>query len=134
MDQRLYQYLLHGSQPLTPMSTESILPLSQVVAPTASIQNIPSYQVPSNITSAPILTTIVPTNPMPHQQTISTHHIQQQQIQMVPNLLSQPQVPSYQRQHLQQTFQPVQLVPEPTQDRQQLENVAQQLVPNILTQ
>ena len=53
---------------------------------------------------------------------------------MVPNLLSQQQVPSYQRQHLQQTFQPVQPVPQPTQDRQKLENVAQQLVPNVLTQ
>ena len=116
MDQQLYQYLLQGSQPLTPMSTESMLPPSQVVAPMASIQNVPSYQVPSNITSAPILTTIVPTNPMPHQQTISTHHIRQQQIQMVLNLLSQPQVASYQRQHLQQTFQPVQPIPQPTQD------------------
>ena len=110
------------------MSTESILPPSQVVAPTASIQNVPSYQVPSNIASAPILTTIVP-----HQQTISTHHIRQQQIQMVPNLLSQLQVASYQRQHLQQTFQPVQSVPQPTQDRQQFENVAQEIVPNVLT-
>ena len=39
-----------------------------------------------------------------------------------------------QRQHLQQTFQPVQPIPQQTQDRQQLEHVAQELVPNVLTQ